>query len=61
MNKLDVMGGCGFGFLIGTGIGVASDSGFETLELGIEEVYSVGWIGCSACSCVAASEGMRIH
>ena len=41
MNKLDVMGGCGFGFLIGTGIRVASDSGFETLELGIEEVYSV--------------------
>ena len=61
MTKLNVMGGCGFRFLIGTCIGVTSDSGFETLELGVEEVNSVGWIGCPACSCVAASERMCIH
>ena len=61
MTKLNVMGGCGFRFLIGTCIGVTSDSSFETLELGVEKVNSVGWIGCLACSCVAASERMRIH
>ena len=61
MAKLDVMSGCGFGFLVGACVGVASDSGFETLELGVEEVDSVGWVGCSTCPCVAASEGMRIH